>query len=52
MMTDAVRILIRVSFVVWLLKRIVIPAPAMKVAPVETLDPNKQKSSSDAVMAA
>ena len=52
MMTDAVRILIRVSFVVWLLKRIVSPAPAMKVAPVETLDPNKQKSSSDAVMAA
>jgi hypothetical protein len=28
------------------------PKPAMKVAPVETLEPNKQKSSSDAVMAA
>ena len=52
MMTDVARILIRVIFVVGLLKRIVSPAPAIKVAPVETLEPNKQKSSSDAVMAA
>ena len=51
-MTDAVRILTRVSFVALLLKRIASPAPAIKVPPVETLDPNKQKSNNAAVIAA
>ena len=51
-MIEAVSSFTRVNFVVLLLKRIVRPAPAMKVAPVETLDPNKQKSRSAAVIVA